>query len=464
MLASPSSRKVGTIRTTPSPQRARRRFGAVLSAVLTGSLALAALALAADPPPTPTITGTLQVGQTVKAEGSSGTWEWFSCSSADTCTPVGTDSDEYTIDATDEGRQLKVKVTAEGESSESALTEPVAAAPPPPPPPNPPNITAVTIDGTPHVGNTLTAAGTNTGGPGTTTWQWCGATCHPVSTSSSYKVQPADGGHQLTVQMTVTNADGSDTGSDTVSVPEPPEITEAPEIFPDNLGVGDTARSTAGFAIHGTSTPKWQWRLCSSATGIATCQDIVGETTRSYVVAGPDAGSWLRVRMTVAGRGPDAVAHSDAKFISKPEDPPPPLPSEPFTSTGTTPETPTLQPTVSVPTLLNPFPVIRIRGRTTRVGAQLTLLSVRAPRGARINVRCKSRYCPRSRLAINARLRRLRVFERSLRAGVVLEIRVMHAKRIGKYTRFLIRRAAPPLRRDACLAPGSRRPTRCPGG
>ena len=28
----------------------------------------------------------------------------------------------------------------------------------------------------------------------------------------------------------------------------------------------------------------------------------------------------------------------------------------------------------------------------------------------------------------------------------------------------LIRRAAPPLRRDACLAPGSRRPTRCPGG
>jgi hypothetical protein len=55
-----------------------------------------------------------------------------------------------------------------------------------------------------------------------------------------------------------------------------------------------------------------------------------------------------------------------------------------------------------------------------------------------------------------------RRFERSLRAGVVLEIRVSKPGRIGKYTRFSIRRGRLPVRTDACLASTEPTPIRCP--
>jgi hypothetical protein len=402
------------------------------------------------------------VGQTVTASSTdSGTWQWFSCGT-EGCTPVGTES-SYPVASTDEGRQLKVELTVAGtEGSESAQSPLTAAVTQPPPPPNPAKIDSLTISGAPYVDNQLNAVYVLSGGePTSTSWQWsrCGAACVPVGTSQSYTVKPADVGSQLVVQMTVSNADGGDTKtSPTGTVPDPPEITSPPEIFPDKLSIGNRATTGAEWRYN-TTTPKWQWLLCNTATVGVGCAQIAGATTRSYVVGPADAGSWLGVSVTVQGRGPDAVAYSEGRFISKPEDPVPPTPPAPFTSTGTTPDTPT----VIAPKLLDPFPIVRIKGRTTRVGARLSLLSVRAPRGTRIRVRCRSDYCPRSRLALNTRLHRLRVFERSLRAGVVIEVRVMHPKKIGKYTRFLIRRAAPPLRRDACLAPGSRKPTRCPG-
>jgi hypothetical protein len=56
----------------------------------------------------------------------------------------------------------------------------------------------------------------------------------------------------------------------------------------------------------------------------------------------------------------------------------------------------------------------------------------------------------------------LRPFERVLRAGTRLEIRITRAPFIGKYTLVVVRRGQPPLRRDRCLMPGSSRPVRCP--
>ena len=53
-------------------------------------------------------------------------------------------------------------------------------------------------------------------------------------------------------------------------------------------------------------------------------------------------------------------------------------------------------------------------------------------------------------------------FERSLRAGVTLEIRVFKAGMIGKYTRFVVRRGKLPLRDDACLALAGVKPMACP--
>jgi len=111
-----------------------------------------------------------------------------------------------------------------------------------------------------------------------------------------------------------------------------------------------------------------------------------------------------------------------------------------------------------------PFPVVRIAGVVLRRGALIRVLSVRAPRGAQVQVVCHGKGCPARALATTTAMRVARFgrFERRLRAGVRLELFVRKENRIGKYTRFVIRAGAPPKRVDRCLFPGKPRPERCP--
>jgi hypothetical protein len=113
------------------------------------------------------------------------------------------------------------------------------------------------------------------------------------------------------------------------------------------------------------------------------------------------------------------------------------------------------------PAMLEPFPSVRIKGRLLRRGARITLFAVTAPRGVRIDVRCRGRGCPRSKLARAARVTRLRPFERYLRAGVQISVRITKAGLVGKHTLIAIRRGAPPERKDRCLVPGMTRPVDC---
>ena len=98
-------------------------------------------------------------------------------------------------------------------------------------------------------------------------------------------------------------------------------------------------------------------------------------------------------------------------------------------SSGTTVPPPVTVP--ALPRLLDPFPIVRIRGALTLTGARVTLLTVRGPRGARIYVRCRRGSCPRRRLAVTAALTRLRSFEGELRAGTRLDIMVVRPGWIG---------------------------------
>jgi hypothetical protein len=120
--------------------------------------------------------------------------------------------------------------------------------------------------------------------------------------------------------------------------------------------------------------------------------------------------------------------------------------------------------TPSGPQFLSPFPIVRVRGRLTRQGVAIDLLRVRAPHGSRIEVRCRGRGCPGRRQVRYARRNttRLRAFERTLSAGVVLEVFVTRSGRIGKYASFKILAGRPPLRRDRCVMPGKRVPSACP--
>jgi hypothetical protein len=124
-------------------------------------------------------------------------------------------------------------------------------------------------------------------------------------------------------------------------------------------------------------------------------------------------------------------------------------------------------PRLFTPPLLSPFPVVRLAGRLTEAGARIDLLTVRAPVCSRVTVRCRGTRCPVRRVTrlMGRKLLHIRRFEgRSLRAGTRLEILVTKRDRVGKYTRFRIRRERPPLRFDTCLRFRATTGSACPAG
>lgn len=128
--------------------------------------------------------------------------------------------------------------------------------------------------------------------------------------------------------------------------------------------------------------------------------------------------------------------------------------------------------------LMQPFPIVRIAGAVTVSGATVKLLTVQAPSGATVAVTCKGHGCKTKserRLAQSSKTRgggktrsgaillAFPRFQRNLKAGAVLQIRVTATGEIGKYTSFRIRRGKLPVRVDACLRPPpSATPSSCP--
>jgi hypothetical protein len=131
--------------------------------------------------------------------------------------------------------------------------------------------------------------------------------------------------------------------------------------------------------------------------------------------------------------------------------------------------TETIPVSTALVSLMQPFPIVRIAGSDNSRGVRIRLLSVQAPPGAKISIKCRGRGCPSksesrtaSSSAVGVTVVEFKRFERTLRAGIVLEIRVYKAGRIGKYTRFQIRRNKLPERLDTCLSPSGSKPTKCP--
>jgi hypothetical protein len=126
------------------------------------------------------------------------------------------------------------------------------------------------------------------------------------------------------------------------------------------------------------------------------------------------------------------------------------------------------------PKLMQPFPIVRIAGTDTSFGARVRLLTVQAPLGATISLSCVGGGCKtkaerrvakassKSSTTVGAVTLKFARFERALRAGARLQIRVTQEGEIGKYTSFAIRRNRLPVRTDACLAPASTKPIACP--
>lgn len=148
----------------------------------------------------------------------------------------------------------------------------------------------------------------------------------------------------------------------------------------------------------------------------------------------------------------------------------PVTPVTPFTSPE--PSAPaTVKPTPPAATLprapsslrrLTPAPAVRIKGVATARGVQIELFSVRAPRAARIVVRCSGGGCPPRMRSRRGGLQRFRALQRGLKTGAVIETFITQRGTSGRYTRLRIRPNAAPRRTTGCVLYGSKRPARCP--
>ncbi len=132
----------------------------------------------------------------------------------------------------------------------------------------------------------------------------------------------------------------------------------------------------------------------------------------------------------------------------------------------------TIAVTSPAPTLMQPFPIVRIVGSDSSSGATVSLLTVLAPVGATVRVTCRGGGCATksqhlvvasgAKSKADTALITFHRFERSLRAGAVLEVWVSIHTQIGKFTRFVIRRDKLPSRTDLCLNPAGTTPIACP--
>ena len=290
-------------------------------------------------------------------------------------------------------------------------------------------------------------------------------------------------------------------------------VTAGPSVS-GTARVGSTLTASGG---HWTGPPNtvagYGWLRCTS-TDPSSCSPIRGaESTATYKLVSDDQGRRIRaVLWAFYGQAFDyAESNPTAAVAAAPAPTPTPTPTPTRTPTPTpaptrtpTPTpTPTRTPTPTPapvatavplpvvapvpeplpvatvpdvvlsaphvkpaakprPRMLRPYPLVRISGRLTGTGAYVTRLTVRAPRGARINLTCHGAGCPRRHVAMVAAVRHIPVFERALPAGTRLIVTVSKRGFISKVTTITIRRGRPPSRSDLCIAPGAERPGRCP--
>ena len=324
---------------------------------------------------------------------------------------------------------------------------PVGLAPPAEPGAGP------SVTGTARVGSTLTGYdGRWQGGPTLGRyWLRCsalGSGCVFIHhTRSSYTLTAADLGKRIRLRVLATTSTGArEVESEPTAEVQPalpPPATPGPPGRPGVLvppRVEGKLREGEGIRLQPglwsgiepiTFTNRWE--RCSAERCVPS-----GTTGQNHLLGPADVGKRMRARVIAANSSGSTSAYSAQSAIVKPRAP--------------------------SPERMDPFPRIQISGFITRRGVHLRRLAVRAPHGSTVRVACRGRTCPsragrarmRSDLLVVRRMR-----GRFLRAGTIIEMRVTAAGKIGKYTRFRVRRGVKPARVDRCLVPRRSKPTRC---
>jgi len=279
---------------------------------------------------------------------------------------------------------------------------------------------------------------------------------HQLGTYTIFLRVTDDAGNQTQVTRDLVVGDG-----DGAPPPSPPPLPIAPAaanrapaisfaFAPREPAAGQSVSFTSTSSDGDGSIAAQGWDL----DGDGRFTDASGATAQwSYPTPGTRT---VGLRVT-DDRGASSTAFESITIVAPPADPGP---------VGTTTAAAPAPRATPRPRLLAPFPVVRIRGQIFARSVRVSLLSVRAPSGSTVLVRCTGRGCPYAVASAPVRSAtravRFRQLERRLRAGTVLRVFVTKRGRVGKYTRLTIRRGVPPARTDRCLRDGSARPVRCP--
>ena len=263
-----------------------------------------------------------------------------------------------------------------------------------------PNCADPTISGTERVGRTLTANQAGCNGLGqhySFAWARCdtatGGGCGGVGTGSTHVLTSSDLGNYIRLRRTATDL-----------VP-PAQVTD---VFTGRVrGRPPSASFTAtpGLPVAGDEVTFTSTSTDPDGDAISYAWDLDGDGAF-------DDGNTKVVHFTYARGG----AYTATLRV---------------TADG---ETSTVFRTVEVDPkstarrrLLRPFPRVAIGGFIVGRGVRLTLLSVRAPRGSLVRVRCRGRGCPRRTTRARVGRRRVktfRSFRRRFRAGTVIAVYV----------------------------------------
>jgi PKD repeat protein len=275
----------------------------------------------------------------------------------------------------------------------------------------------------------------------------------PVTTRNASHAYALPG--TKTVRLTVNDGRGGvDEETHTVVVRDPSAAKASFTFAPSPPLVGQTVTFTS------TSTPSSGQSITSQNWDLDSDGQYDDGQGRTVTRAFDTAGVYRVALRVVQANGNPAVAEGTVRVGALVATPPGAgsPPAGPPTNPGSTPNP------RAKPSLLSPFPVVRIAGQVYPGRTVVSVLSVRAPRGALVRVRCSGPGCPkvvRRKRSKGAKLR-FKTFERSLRPRAKLEVFVVAKGRVGKYTRFKVQRKRRPLRIDLCVVPGKSRPRPCP--